>query len=83
MTKSFRHVSMIEMESNRKYYTKHGLHLNKAGIEGLARSIAYLINQIMLKENKRKSVIKLKWREEVKKTYINTAVLRADQAQAS
>ena len=83
MTKLFRHVSMTEMESSRKYYMKHGLHLNKAGKEGLATSIAYLINQIMLKENKRKSVIKLKWREEVKKTYINTAVLRADQAQAS
>ena len=65
MTKLFRHVSMIEMESNRKYYTKHGLHLNKAGIEGLARSIAYLVNQIMLKENKEKSVIPLNWKADV------------------
>jgi hypothetical protein len=65
MTKLFRHVSMIEMESNRKYYTKYGLHLNKAGKEGLARSIAYLINQIMSKENKEKSIITLNWKEEV------------------
>ena len=65
MTKLFRHVSMTEMESNRKYYTKHGLHLNKAGKEGLARSIAYLVNQIMLKENKEKSVIPLNWKADV------------------
>jgi phage FluMu gp28-like protein len=65
MTKLFRHVSMIEMESNRKDYTKHGLHLNKAGKEGLARSIANLINQIVFRENKEKQVITLNWKEEV------------------
>ena len=65
MTKLFRHVSMIEMESNRKDYMKHGLHLNKAGKEGLARSIANLINQIVLRENKEKQVITLNWKEEV------------------
>jgi len=65
MTKLFRHVSMIEMESNRNDYTKHGLHLNNARKEGLARSIANLINQIVLRENKEKQVITLNWKEEV------------------
>ena len=53
------------MESNRKDYTKHGLHLNKAGKEGLARSIANSINQIVLRENREKQVITLNWKEEV------------------
>jgi len=27
--KSFRHVTLVEMVFNRKYFTKHGLHLNR------------------------------------------------------
>jgi lysophospholipase L1-like esterase len=57
MTKLFRHVSMIEMESNSKDYTKHGLHFNKAGKDKLARSTANLINQIVLSENRENPVI--------------------------
>jgi len=33
MTKLFKHVSVIETESNRKNCTKHCLHLSKAGKE--------------------------------------------------
>jgi hypothetical protein len=29
--KLFRHVRLVETDSNRKYYTKHGLHLNNVG----------------------------------------------------
>jgi lysophospholipase L1-like esterase len=28
--KSFRHVTLVEIDINRKYFTKHGLHLNNA-----------------------------------------------------
>jgi hypothetical protein len=31
--RSFRHVALLEMDSNRKYFTKHCLHLNNAGKE--------------------------------------------------
>jgi lysophospholipase L1-like esterase len=48
MTKLFRYASMIEMELNRDYHTKHGLHFNKAGKEKLARLTANLINQTVL-----------------------------------
>jgi len=35
--KSFRHVAVVEMDSNRKYFTKHGLHLNNGGKDCLAK----------------------------------------------
>jgi lysophospholipase L1-like esterase len=35
IVKSFRHVTLVEMDFNRKYFTKHGLHLNNAGKSGL------------------------------------------------
>jgi hypothetical protein len=65
MTNLFRHVSIVETDLNRKYYTKYGLHLNKVGKEGLARSIANLINKIVYHNNKDKPVITLDWKEEV------------------
>ena len=30
ITKSLRHVALVEMDSNRKYFTKHSLHLSNA-----------------------------------------------------
>jgi hypothetical protein len=50
MTKLLRHVSIVETDLNRKYYTKYGLHFNKAGKGGLARSIANLINKRVHKD---------------------------------
>jgi hypothetical protein len=70
-TQLFRHVSKVETGLNRKYYTKHGLHLNNSGKEGLARSIATLINKLVHKDNKDKTVITLNWKEEVN---MNTSV---------
>jgi hypothetical protein len=34
--KLLRHVDLVEMNFNRKYFTKHGLRLNNVGKEGLA-----------------------------------------------
>jgi len=33
--KLFSHVTLVEIDFNRKYFTKHGLHLNNAGKSGL------------------------------------------------
>jgi RNase H-fold protein (predicted Holliday junction resolvase) len=51
VTNSFSHVSMIEMEPKREFFTKHGLHFNKIGKEKLAKSIANLISQTVLSEH--------------------------------
>jgi hypothetical protein len=45
--KLFRHVELVDMHFNRKYFTKHRLHLNNAGKEGLAKLIASQINKII------------------------------------
>jgi lysophospholipase L1-like esterase len=37
--KLFRHVDLVELNFNRKYFTKHGFHLNNVGKEGLAKVI--------------------------------------------
>jgi lysophospholipase L1-like esterase len=43
----FSHVTLIEIDFNRKYYTKHGLHLNNAGKEWLAKLIASQIDRLV------------------------------------
>ena len=68
MTQRFSHVSLIETNINRNYYTKHGLHLNNKGKEELARSIANLINKLVLNEDKDKPIITLNWKDEINRS---------------
>jgi len=42
----FKHVTILDMNITRNYFTKHGLHLNKLGKEWLARKIASQIDKI-------------------------------------
>jgi hypothetical protein len=62
--KLFRHVELVEMNFNRKYFTKHGLHLNNVGKEGLAKLTASQINKISNCRSKQNPVIFLQWKEE-------------------
>jgi hypothetical protein len=62
--KLFRHVDLVEMNFNRKYFTKHGPHLNNAGKEGLAKVIASQINKIINCSSKENPVISLQWKDE-------------------
>ena len=57
--KSFRHVTFVEMVSNRKYFTKHGLHLNSTGKKLLATLIATQIDKLINNINKIEPVISL------------------------
>jgi hypothetical protein len=58
--KLFRHVDFMEMNFNRKYFTRHhGLHLNNMGEEGLAKAIALHINRIIKCSSNDKSVFRL------------------------
>ena len=50
--KSFRLVTLVEMVSNRKYFTKHGLHLNSIGKELLAKLTATQIDELINNINK-------------------------------
>jgi hypothetical protein len=62
------------MNFNRKYFTKHGFHLNNAGKEGLAKVIASQINKIINCSSNENPVIFLQWKEECidKSIIVNT-----------
>ena len=45
--KSLNHVHLIEMTTDRKYFTTHGFHLNNLGKETIAKEIACQIREIV------------------------------------
>jgi len=57
--KSIRHVTLVEMASNRKYFTKHSLHLNSIGKELLAKLIATQTDKLINNIYKTEPVIAL------------------------
>ena len=71
ITKSFRHVTLVEMDFNKKHFTKHGLHLNNAGKGWLAKLIATRINKLINDIKKTEPVIAFKWKEEMTNVSIN------------
>jgi len=52
MTKAFSHVAIAETDLHRKYFTRHGMHLNKSGKEWLSKLIATQICRL-INSNKR------------------------------
>jgi hypothetical protein len=42
----YKHVTILDMDMTRKYFTRHGLHLNNLGKDLLARKIAFQIDNI-------------------------------------
>jgi len=67
----FSHVTLIEIDFNRKYYTKHGLHLNNAGKEWLAKLIASQIDKLVSDINITETINALHWKEETTNVSIN------------
>ena len=72
--KLFSHVDLVEMNLNRKYFTKHGLRLNNVGKGGLTEAIASQINKIIKCILNDKPVIPLQWKDESinKRIIVNT-----------
>jgi lysophospholipase L1-like esterase len=62
ITKSFRYATLVEMDFNRKHFTEHGLHLNNAGKEWLAKLIVTQIEKLINNINKIEPVTALNWR---------------------
>ena len=54
-----------------KYFTNHGLHLNKAGKEWLVKLIASQIDKLVSDINKIEPIIALNWKEETTNVSIN------------
>jgi ribosomal protein L16 Arg81 hydroxylase len=68
---SFRDVALVEMDFNREHFTKHGLHLNNAGKEGLAKLIASEIDKFINNINKIEPVTAPNWKEEATNVSVN------------
>jgi len=67
----FSHVTLCEINFTREYLTKHGLHLNNAGKERLAKLIASQTNKLVSDFNKTEPIIALNWKEETTNMSIN------------
>jgi len=52
ITKIFSHVTLVEIDFNRKYFTKHGLHLNNSGKEWFAKVTVSQIDKFINDINK-------------------------------
>jgi hypothetical protein len=62
--KKFKHVSMVEMSTTRRHFTRHGLHQNSFGKEWLAKQIATHIDLIVKSLSIAGTTVPLKWKEE-------------------
>jgi hypothetical protein len=67
--KQFEHVNIINSELHRKYFTKHGMHMNTAGKEQMAQRFAEHIRETSSK--KETSPITLKWKQDVAKRIVS------------
>ena len=64
MAKVFSHVAIVDTDLNRKYFTRHGTHLNKRGKEWLSKLIVTQICRLVKSNNKDVPVIPLNWKDE-------------------
>jgi hypothetical protein len=64
IAKVFSHVATVETDLSRKYFTRHGMHLNNSGKECLSKLIATQINKLVNENNKVVHVIPLNWKQE-------------------
>jgi len=65
MAKGFSHVAIVETDLNRKYFTRHGMHLNKSGNARLSKLVATWICRLVKSNNRYVPVIPLKWKDEL------------------
>jgi len=72
--KQFEQVRLIDSESQRKYYTQHGMHMNQAGKEMMACRIAEAIKDTLLK--KETSNIPLPWKQDTDR---RTAIIEKEE----
>jgi hypothetical protein len=59
--KAYNHVTVLEVNNNREAFTRHGMHLNKAGKGQTARQIANEIRRLTV--DKVSNIISLDWKQ--------------------
>jgi len=68
--KQYEHVKIIDSELQRKYFTRHGMHMNLAGKELIAQTIMEHIKEHFTKRET--STITLQWKQEMDKRTAST-----------
>jgi len=68
--KQYKHVKIIDSELQRKYFTRHGMHMNLAGKELIAQRIMEHIKEHLTKRET--STITLRWKQEMDKRTAST-----------
>jgi len=61
VVKAYTNVTIVDSNLHRKYFTRHGLHLNKCGKESLSKQIATQIHKLAGDNSKNAITIPLKW----------------------
>jgi hypothetical protein len=51
LMKPYKHVSIVMADTDRKFYTRHGLHTNNVGKEKIASKVSTILNNIFQKQN--------------------------------
>jgi hypothetical protein len=64
IAKAYNNVTIIESNLHRKYFTRHGMHLNKHGKEWLSKQTATQIHILVESNSKDTPIIPLKWKIE-------------------
>ena len=61
----FKHAHLLSMQTDRRYFSKHGQHFNKIGKERLAKDLAFTINEVFSNTTKNsEQIYPLSWKEE-------------------
>ena len=64
IAKAYNNVTIVDTNLHRKYFTQHGMHLNKHGKEWLSKQIATQIHRLVESNSKDTPIIPLKWKIE-------------------
>jgi hypothetical protein len=59
LMKPYKHVTVVRIDLDRKFFTRHGMHMNNLGKETMALEMANKATSILLKQGK---VISLQWK---------------------
>jgi hypothetical protein len=70
VTKLYKHVKVLVVSSNRKVFTRHGLHLNGEGKMLMARQIVREIRQITVEEIN--NMISLDWKGKIGRNFADS-----------
>jgi hypothetical protein len=62
LMKPYKHVLIVMVDTDRKYFTRYGLHMNNLGKEKIASTVSTITKNIFQKQNVKISFKLKKWK---------------------